>query len=186
MQQREKIDGLGAVIDKIRNGKVLRQCIDAHLVCMCSWLHGREWWNTQSPSPGDGWGLLWNLIFWPKPVDSTDYMRAVPGRNGGASKIRASAQVLGMVRRHGPVREGVDVRQVYGVVTADAAVVLVEGFMHGRERRGVKAGWTSLKEERLSGRHRLVEIEVAVQLVETSRRREIGGSHQSRGRRDRG
>ena len=58
--------------------------------------------------------------------------------------------------------------------------------MNGRERRGMEAGWTSLIEERLSGRHRLVEIKVAVQLVETSRRREIGGSHQGRGRRDGG
>jgi len=67
------------------------QCINAYFVSMCSWLHGRERWNTQSPRPGDGWGLLWNLIFWPEPVDSADYMRAIPGRNGGASRICASA-----------------------------------------------------------------------------------------------
>ena len=91
MQQREKVDGLGAIIDEVRNRKVPRQYISAHLVYMCSWLHGRKWWNAQSPRHGNGRGLLWNLIFWPKPVDSTHYMRAIPGRNGGASRICASA-----------------------------------------------------------------------------------------------
>jgi len=87
MQQREKVDGLGAIIEEIRNRKVLTQCTGTHLVCMCSWLHGREWWNTQSPR--DRWDLLWNFVFWPKPVGPTDDMRATPGRNGRASRICA-------------------------------------------------------------------------------------------------
>lgn len=111
-------------------------------------------------------------------------MRAVPGRGDGTSMIYTSAQVLGVVRRRGPVREGVDVREVYGIITADTTVVCVEGFMSGRKRRGVEAGWTGLKEERLARGHRLIEIKVTVQLIETSCGREIGGSHQSRGHRD--
>lgn len=113
-------------------------------------------------------------------------MRAIPEWNNGTGRLCTSTQVLGEVRRRGPGRERVgSVGQIYGIVTAGTAVFCVEGFMSGRKRGDVEPGWTGLKEERLAMRHRLSEIKVTVQLVETGRRREIGGSHQSRGRRDR-
>lgn len=49
-------------------------------------------------------------------------MRAIPGSDDGASRIRDSAEVLGEMRRRGPVREGVGVRQIYGIVIANTAV----------------------------------------------------------------
>ena len=42
MQQRQKVDGLGVIIDEIKNRKVLMQCRDTHLVRLCGWLHRRE------------------------------------------------------------------------------------------------------------------------------------------------
>jgi hypothetical protein len=171
---------------EIRNRKTPTQCPGTYFMCMRSWLHWRELWDTYSPRPSDRWGLFKNLIFCPKPVHSADDLRASPRRNDGASRICAPAQVLGEVRRRSSVRKGVDVRQVYGIVVTDAAVLRIEGFMSGRKRRGMESGWTGFKEERLSGRYRLVEIKVAVQFAKTSRGGEIGGGHQGRSRRDRG
>lgn len=40
--------------------------------------------------------------------------------------------------------------------------------------------WTSFEEEGLVRRHRLIKVEVAIQLVETGHGGEIGWSHESR------
>ena len=72
------------------------------------------------------------------------------------------------MHRRGPAREGVGVRKVYGIVITDTAVFREEGFVGGRKRGCVETGRAGFKEERLSRRYRMVEIKVAVQLVETS------------------
>jgi hypothetical protein len=86
------------------------QYVDAYLMCMCSWLYGKERRNVQSPHPSQGWRLFWNLSLGSKAVNPIDYMRAVPGRDDGTSLIWAPTHVLGEVRGRGTVREGVDIR----------------------------------------------------------------------------
>ena len=128
MQQREKVDGLSVCIGiQGQNVEESKQQTSAYLVCMDSRLHCRERGNVQGPNPGHGLGLFRDLVLRPKPIIPADYVRTIPRRKDGASSIWAPAQILREIVRRGTVREGVEVRQIYGVVTADA--VCAERFM---------------------------------------------------------